>query len=89
MCSRPTSYNLGLAPYTIPSIKFLIHFQGISVIAPRDEKGLKRFVDPSVLEFRQRMLFDPRKNRRESAAAVIRRREKMQSAGKDFARPLR
>lgn len=62
--------------------------QGVSVIAPRDEKGLKRFVAPSVLEFRQRMMFDPRKNRRESTGAVIRRREKMQSAGKDFARPL-
>ena len=65
-------------------------FQGITVIAPRDEKGLslKRFVAPSVLDFRQRMMFDARKNRRESAGAVIRRRQKMQSAGKDFARPL-
>ena len=63
-------------------------FQGVTVIAPRDEKGLKRFVAPSVLDFRQRMMFDARKNRRESAGAVIRRRQKMQSAGKDFARPL-
>lgn len=62
--------------------------KGVTVIAPRDEKGLKRFVAPSVLDFRQRMMFDARKNRRESAGAVIRRRQKMQSAGKDFARPL-
>merc|ERR1712037_896032 len=72
------------------SVASLAKKKGVSVVAPRDEKGLKRFVAPSVLEFRQRMMFDSRngKNRREATGAVIRRREKMQSVGKDFARPL-
>ena len=53
------------------------------MVAPRDERGLKRLVDPAVLDFRQRMMFDPRKNRRESTSEVIRRKEKMRALGKD------
>jgi ATPase subunit of ABC transporter with duplicated ATPase domains len=54
---------------------------GVSVVSRRDERGLAKTVAPSVLDFKQRMLNDPRKNRREAASVVIARKNKMAVIG--------